>query len=88
MLGRIALGAFCECCNSNRDTRTSKRRERRLTEVELAEDLAELEREDPAVADAARRLDEVCERIMWRPRPCPLPDCDRYDGHLPPCYRY
>jgi hypothetical protein len=40
MLGRIALGAFCECCNDNRGTRKSKRREQRLTERELADEFA------------------------------------------------
>lgn len=54
----------------------------------LADDLAELERTDPVVADAARRLDAVTDRIAYRARPCTLPACDRYDGHPGDCYRY
>lgn len=54
----------------------------------LALDLADLEREDPAVADAARWLDEAIDRLVSRVLPCPLPGCDRYRDHPPPCGRY
>jgi hypothetical protein len=47
MLGHIAVGAPCSCCNDTIDQRKTKRREQRQVEQEIAEGLLDFNERNP-----------------------------------------
>jgi hypothetical protein len=61
-------------------------RRRPETWVPLGQELAQLERTDPVIRDAARRLDAAARRLLEgrsHPLPCRLPACPWHAADTP-----